>query len=115
MIYTSYFAKLRTIPDSIKPIAISNSVPKNVTIPKLTMLAPAWVNVDRFKKKQIGWEEFERLYTEQLERLDFANLMQHVPKGDVVFLCYEKDPNVCHRVILARWLGCKLGCEITEW
>lgn len=55
------------------------------------------------------------MYTEQLERLDFNNLMQHVPQGDVVFLCYEKDQSVCHRSILAGWLGFKLGCEIAEW
>lgn len=63
MIYTTYYANLRSVPAGAEVYAISNGCPSGVSIPKL----------------------------------------------------WQKDPSVCHRSILAEWLGKRYGLVVKEW
>ena len=111
MIYTSYYAQLRNIPKDITPYAISNSIPKGVTVQeKLTAFVPDWENVARYKADG-DWKRFKDDYLSQLNRLTSI----YLPDDDIVLLCYEKDASVCHRSILAEWLQEKFFIEVKEW
>jgi hypothetical protein len=66
--------------------------------------------------------EYERLYAEQLSKLDPAQTKAELEKlaGGVepVLLCYEKPPftdtNWCHRRLVAAWFERELGIQVPE-
>jgi hypothetical protein len=79
-------------------------------------LAPgAWFN-------SVTREEYERLYAEQLSKLDPAQTKADLEKlaggAEPVLLCYEKPPftdtNWCHRRLAAEWFERELGIQVPE-
>lgn len=123
MIYTSYFAKLKSLPDNIVPIAICAKVPnwyKGLQYKKLT---PKY---DFFMK----WKEthdndyYIKCFNEQvLEKLnatdvvlDFSRLSYgyNIGEKDICLLCYEKPSDFCHRHLVAEWL-IENGFRCEEW
>lgn len=114
MIYTSYYANLRNIPDHIRPIAISSTIPEGMVLTWWPEFAPTWTMRTQYKKTG-DRETFRRRYMERLGRIDLSGLAQKFPRGDVVLLCYEKDPVTCHRSILAEWFRDSLGISVQEW
>jgi len=79
-------------------------------------LAPgSWFN-------SVDYDEYRRLYFEQLARLDPAGVVDALYSlaSAPVLLCYEKPPfdterNFCHRRMVAEWLEGSLGLEVMEW
>lgn len=108
MIYTTYFAKLRFLPDGIVPISICGKVPNGYKGLQFRSLSPKY---DFFTK----WKEtrddiyYIRCYKEKvLSRLkasDVASTLYGMSNGqDVALVCYEKTGDFCHRHIVADWL-----------
>ena len=122
MIHTSYFAKLKDLPDNIIPISICGKAPNWYKGLQYKKLAPKY---DFFMK----WKEthdndyYIKCYNEQvLNKLDVINVVRDliciVPEdttGEYICLvCYEKPGDFCHRHLVADWLS-KNGFECKEF
>lgn len=130
MIYTSYFAKLRKIPDNIIPIAICAKVPEWYKGLQYKKLAPKYEFFSKWKQNNDN-EEFVKCYKEQvLDKLDVDNVVKELDymmldetntidsKVDeichIALICYEKPSDFCHRHIVAEWSR-EAGYKCEEW
>ena len=122
MIYTTYFAKLKKLPENIKPIAICAKPPNGYTGPLYRTLAPRY---DFFAKYKISGdkEEFTENYIGQvLNQLNPARVVTELyyqlglaPNTcDIALVCFEKSSDFCHRHLVAEWLR-KAGYACEEW
>ena len=120
MIYTTYFAKLKKLPENVVPIAICRYVPEGLSLScyRYFELAP---NPDMLMayKRTGDTEKFTREYQEQiLARLSPHGLINDLTKfasgKDIAFVCYEKSADFCHRHLVADWLR-SAGYECTEF
>lgn len=121
MIYTSYYAKLWQIPDSIVPISISRTVPDGLKIASLIGYAPSedllwWWKKSNQTKEDI--EHYTEEYNKQLSRFnaqECANLLHRMyDNKDIVLLCWEAPDKFCHRHLLRKWFN-KNGVECIEY
>lgn len=59
------------------------------------------------------YDDFRRIYTEHLEgptaQIALGTLIHHVSKAPTSLLCFERDPKVCHRMIVAESVKRALG------
>lgn len=115
MIYTTYYSRLRYLPDGIVAYAISNGVPTGMQLPRLWQAIPRWEFVKEFKLSG-DWTRFKEKYLHQLSMRSDSDwdVLRQAP-NDIALVCYEKDRNVCHRSILADWLHEKYGFAVCEW
>ena len=114
MIYTSYFSMLRNMPGNIQAYSIANGMPAGFGLIKLWPLVPSWGAVQQYKRSG-DWENFKEQYLLKLENEELLGLLPLLEAGGIVLVCYEKDPSVCHRSILAEWLTKKYGLDVKEW
>ena len=112
MIYTTYFAKLKSLPGNIIPIAICGKAPAGYHGPSYRALAPKY---DFFMQwKSTGDNEYYiKCYNEQvLATLNpvrvVTDLYYQIGKTphscDIALVCYEKPTDFCHRHLVAEWL-----------
>lgn len=112
MIYTTYFAKVKSLPSGVLPIAICAKPPAGYKGLVYRALAPKY---DFFKKWQITKdnEEFIENYVAQvLKQLNpvkvVTDLYYQVGAApcscDIALVCYEKSTDFCHRHLVAEWL-----------
>lgn len=123
MIYTSYFAKLKSLPDNIVPISICGKAPDWYKGLQYKKLAPKYDFFIKWKEDHDN-DSFIKCFNEQvLDKLNslsvYADLwylcdktMQTEP--DICLICYEKPSDFCHRHLVADWLN-KNGCPCEEW
>ena len=122
MIYTTYFAKLKKLPENIIPIAICAKPPKCCTGPIYRPLAPKY---DFFQKYKITGDvvEFTENYLGQvLNQLNPVSVVTNLyyqlglaPNTcDIALVCFEKPTDFCHRRLVAEWLS-TAGYECKEW
>lgn len=125
MIYTSYFAKLKQLPEDVLPISICGKAPQWYTGLQYKKLAPKY---DFFMK----WKEdhdnnyYIKCFNEQvlgdIELLTFLrvilDMQNEASKRDGIFynhvclICYEKPTDFCHRHLVAEWLkNNEMKCE----
>lgn len=123
MIYTSYFAKLRKLPDSIVPVAICAKVPDWYSGTSYRKLAPTYDCLMSYKKTGNEAAFREQYYSEILNNLtatdvvlDLSRLIPGFNMGeqDVCLICYEKSTDFCHRHLVADWLNDE-GYRCEEW
>lgn len=122
MIYTSYFAKLKSLPKNVVPISICGKAPDWYKGLQYKKLAPKY---DFFMK----WKEthdndyYIKCFNEQvLSKLDVSNVIRDlidlIPKDNIdktiCLVCYEKSSDFCHRHLVADWLN-RNGFECKEW
>lgn len=118
MIYTSYFAKLKSLPNNIIPISICGKAPDWYKGLQYKRLAPKY---DFFMK----WKEthdndyYIKCFNEQvLSKLDahgvVTNLQSLGSEYDICLICYEKPGDFCHRHLVADWLN-KNGFKCEEY
>lgn len=117
-IYTSYFSKLRKIPEDIIPISIARKEPEFFSGLEYKSLAPSWELIQLWKQTQ-DEEKYTYYYnTSVLGRLNPLNVFRDLARlsggKDVVLVCYEKPSNFCHRKIVAKWFQ-NSGIECSEW
>lgn len=118
MIYTSYFAKLKSLPDNIIPISICAKAPDWYKGLQYKKLAPKY---DFFMK----WKEdhdndyYIKCFNEQvLDKLNAEDVISELidlhSGTDIVLICYERPTDFCHRHLVAKWLNDN-GVNCKEW
>lgn len=74
----------------------------------LSDLAPSIELLNDYRNGQIGWEEYERRYLEEIKgRKEVIEKLLCLikEKGVVTLLCVEKDDRFCHRRLLKEYLA----------
>lgn len=120
MIYTSYFAKLKKLPDDIVPISICGKAPDWYKGLQYKKLAPKYDFFMEWKKTHDN-EQYIKCFNEQvLSKLnatevirDLFDLTIRVDKS-FCLICYEKPTDFCHRHLVAEWFR-QNGFECEEW
>lgn len=120
-LYTTYLSKMRNLPEGIvkaiimrmPPISIQD-IPGTVHIPQLSPK----IDVLKAYKVNNDFEEFTEKFNEQMytdpETMEYLNLlMEGLEHNEVAIICCEKDPNVCHRSLIAKYLT-SLGYQCEE-
>jgi uncharacterized protein (DUF488 family) len=73
-------------------------------------LAPTEDILDAYKKKRIGWDEYETHYIDLLiERAAEKVVDRRLFDVPAVLLCSEASPKQCHRRLAAEYLAGKWG------
>ena len=126
-IYTSYFANYKKIPPDYQCVSVANTKPKSLFIPRWDVVLPSWQLVKAYKQKELSMTEFMTMYGIQLNRHStftyYTDLVKYAtgasnesdsfefpPHVDtskirpVVLMCWEKEAEYCHRVMLAYYL-----------
>ena len=126
---TSYYAKFSRLPKGEKsrfmPILISTSLPKwflnsEEYYIEYKTLAPSRNNVFNLKNDCISQEDFTNAYLNKLKGLDMEQILEDIydlegiTDSEVIFLCYEKSDDFCHRHILREYLNENFNTNITE-
>lgn len=108
-IYTSYYAMYKHINPMFQCVSIANSKPQSLLIPKIKELAPHWSLVKSYKNNEISRILFESMYMQHLIQnvgeTKLRSLLLNLQNPDIVLMCYEKDHNECHRVVLANYIN----------
>ena len=111
MIYTSYFAKLKDLPDNIIPISICGKAPDWYKGLQYKKLAPKYDFFMKWKENHDN-DYYVKCYNEQVlsqlnpEKTAYELLITtSVAKNNVCLICYEKPSDFCHRHLVADWLN----------
>ena len=117
MIYTSYFAKLKSLPSDIMPISICGKVPDWYKGAQYKKLAPKYDFFMEWKRNHDN-DYYIKCFKEQvLDKLSphaIVTELYVLSQGkDVALICYEKPSDFCHRRLVAEWLN-KNGFERLE-
>lgn len=106
MIYTSYFARLKDIPEKYVPVSIALKTPefyKGLTYKKL---APTKEILYQYKQDSDFDKYTEEFNSQILENRDVMEVLRDLlaltGSYDIVLLCYEKG--TCHRHLVSKWL-----------
>jgi len=142
MIYTSYFAKLKKLPEDIIPISICGKAPDWYKGIQYKILAPKYGFFKQYKdmidnsidksglyganyfpaleEKRIQAEDYyiEHFQKEVLNVLDAKQIVYELYKlsqsKDIALICYERPSDFCHRHLVHEWLV-KNGCNCWEY
>ena len=108
MIYTTYFANLKYLPETVTPIAICAGVPKFYKGLTYKKIAPKYYILSLWKKNHDDCfyvENFKRFVLDKLNpRSVVDELFSMVSTNDIALVCYEKPSDFCHRHLVAAWL-----------
>ncbi len=112
MIYTSYFAALKSIPEAIVRIGISRFPPKWYSGISYKKLAPTpemlGMSIAEYNPR------FEAILA-ALNPKQVAAEIETLARGqDAVLLCYEKPDEYCHRHLVRNWLNAN-GVFVEEY
>lgn len=133
MIYTSYFAKLRSLPENIVPVSICGKTPDWYTGLQYKKLAPKYDFFIKWKQNHDN-DYYIKCFKEQvLDKLSYISVVNHLQlilpynmrvdmdsdvaintKYHVALICYEKPTDFCHRHLVANWLN-QNGIRCEEW
>ena len=118
MIYTTYFAKLKSLPENIVPVSICGKAPAGYKGLQYKVLAPRYDFFMKWKETQDN-DYYIQCYREQvlskLKANDVINTLYTMSNGkDIALVCYEKPQDFCHRHIVADWL-CANGIHCDEY
>lgn len=109
MIYTTYFAKLNKLPQSIFPVSVSLYLPKGILITELKVLAPTKEILFNYKndKDEIKYKnDYIEKVLNKLNATELVNYLYSISNNkDVALICYESPEKFCHRHIIAEWLN----------
>ena len=130
MIYTSYFAKLKSLPEHIIPISICGKAPEWYKGLQYKKLAPKYDFFMEWKKNHDN-DYYIKCFKEQvLDKLNVDDVVKEldsllidvtttpnykvdsmlVPR--IALICYEKPSDFCHRHLVAAWFNKNLvACE----
>lgn len=125
MIYTSYFAKLKSLPDNIIPISICAKAPdwyKGLQYKKLAPKYDFFMEWKRTHDNDYYMKCFKEQVTDQLdvyetvyelyekigiyldeEGISFSSESDN--EKHICLICYEKPVDFCHRHLVAKWLN----------
>lgn len=126
MLYTSYYGNPHLDSDKAFLVRISNSAPGGFPLNFVFQEAiPSWETiVGPYKDGTITENDFVIRYRRQIESKMFTVLLtldaireqaKTLGLQDIVFLCYEKPRQFCHRRVFAEWLQEKTGETVEEY
>lgn len=113
MIYTTYFAKLNKLPDSIIPVSICRITPDWYHGARYKKLAPGGDMLYEFKKTG-DIDLYKRRYIINIlnnlslnqvirDLYSIAEIDNGDRRCDIALVCYEKPSDFCHRHVVAEW------------
>lgn len=131
MIYTSYFAKLKSLPDNVIPISICAKAPSWYKGIQYKKLAPKYDFFIKWKEDHDNGYYIEHFNSEVLKHLNIWKVLDDLQVSlpeevkmkmqspvwrnkdwHIVLMCYEKPTDFCHRHLVADWLVSKgICCE----
>lgn len=107
MIYTSYFAKLKKLPDGIVPISIAMKAPPQYTGLRYLKLAPQYHFFAEWKRTHDNAYYIEQFQKRVLAGLNanwtFDTLSFLAGEKEFALICYERPDSFCHRHLVADW------------
>lgn len=121
MIYTGYYAKLKKYKeDGLYPIAISGKIPDFYGGAYWDDFAPRYEDFLEWKSGQTSDIQYTKKYRNWLNSLNKQEIKDVLKElenedRDIIFLCYEKPGDFCHRHILADWLEENMGVRVDEY
>lgn len=137
MIYTSYFAKLKSLPNNIVPVSICGKAPDWYKGLQYKKLAPKydffmeWKEnhdndyyikcfneqvLDKLDRLDVVTELYQLLPTEIKESLEIVNCVPwENPSVHIALICYEKPSDFCHRHLVSDWLNESPIIRCEEW
>lgn len=110
MIYTTYFAKLKSLPKNVIPISVSAKTPEWYRGAKLKTLAPKYSFFSKWKETHDNDYYIRHYNAEVLAGLNPHRLVNALslylpdPSCHIALVCYEKPGTFCHRHLIAKWL-----------
>ena len=117
-IYTSYYANLKKIPNTIVPISIAGKAPDWYNGLEYKKLAPKYRFFQEWKKNKDNNFYIRHFHDEVLSHLDpnaiYNELSELIGGKDCVLLCYEKSGDFCHRHLVAEWIKLNLNINVCE-
>lgn len=72
-------------------------------------LAPTRDLLERYRKKTIGWDGYEREFTELMQERGIQTSVDPSALDKACLLCSEPTPERCHRRLVAEYLRDRLG------
>lgn len=125
MIYTSYFANIRNLPENVIPVAICGKSPDGYKGLEYKKLAPKYWFFKEWKENHDDNFYIENFNREVLSTLsiqsvlyDLINLLKSngyvQDTYDICLVCYEKPEDFCHRHLVAQWFKSN-GINCTEF
>lgn len=119
-IYTSYFANLRNLPDSLCPISICGKAPDWYTGIQYKVLAPKYSFFKVFKETHDENYYIEHFENEVLGTLlspqeVLTTLIERANGKIPCLICYEKPGEFCHRHLVAEWLQNNCNIKVEEF
>jgi len=136
MIFTSYFAQLKSLPENVIPIAICGKTPAGYDGLIYEKLAPKYKFFMEWKKNHDNNYYIECFNEQILSKLDTSQVIKELydmlddslkdqlkivncPPWErkdihVALICYENPDNFCHRHLVASWL-IDAGFDVDEW
>lgn len=118
MIYTSYFARLKYLPDNVIPISICGKAPSWYKGLQYKKLAPKYDFFMKWKDNHDNKQYIESFNEQVLSRLDVREVIEELfdmaNSKDICLICYEKPNDFCHRHLVSNWLN-NNGVKCKEW
>ena len=122
MIYTSYFAKLKSLPEDVIPISICGKAPEWYKGLQYKKLAPKYDFFIKWKENHDDNYYIEHFQSDVLDKLSVTDVVRDLinmlpdrsSKHNIALICYEKPSDFCHRHLVADWLN-KNGFRCEEW
>ena len=122
MIYTSYFAKLKSLPEDVIPISICSKAPEWYKGLQYKKLAPKYDFFMKWKENHDNNYYIEHFQSDVLDKLSVTDVVRDLinmlpdrsSKHNIALICYEKPSDFCHRHLVADWLN-KNGFRCEEW
>lgn len=107
MIYTTYFANLKRLPENVVPISICGKAPDSYTGLQYKKLAPKWDFFQQWKQthdNKYYEDKFRELVLDELDPKEvFTELSLMAGSYDIALVCYEKPEDFCHRHLVRNW------------
>ncbi len=136
MIFTTYFAKLKSLPSNTIPISICGKAPNWHKGLQYKKLAPKYQFFMEWKKNHDN-DYYIRCFTEQvLDTIDIDTVLNDIwnllpaevqaycklfncpfwanPNWHILLVCYEKPTDFCHRHLVAEWMKTH-NIPVKEW
>jgi len=69
------------------------------------LLAPTADMLNAYRKKRIGWSEYEQAFLELLHDRHVEEVIEPELLDNAVLLCSEESPRHCHRRLVSQYLA----------
>lgn len=119
MIYTSYFANIKKLPQNIVPISICGKAPDWYKGLQYKKLAPKYEFFMKWKETHDNDYYIREFNKQVLDNLNPHEVLKELQalvgqNTDIALICYEKPDDFCHRHLVAKWftkngIPCKEG------